>query len=58
MEDNAMKKVYMKPSMHIVKIQQTHIICTSPGSGAHGDDPQNPGGAMSRRFDGWDDEDW
>ena len=26
-----MKKVYMKPTMQVVKIQQQHIICSSPG---------------------------
>ena len=31
MEDNAMKKVYMKPAMRTVKLRHQHIICTSPG---------------------------
>ena len=26
-----MKKQYMKPSMTVVRLQQQHIICTSPG---------------------------
>ena len=26
-----MKKEYMKPAMRVVKMQQRHIICTSPG---------------------------
>ena len=26
-----MKKQYMKPAMRVVKMQQRHIICTSPG---------------------------
>ena len=25
-----MKKQYMKPAMHVVRIQQQHIICSSP----------------------------
>jgi hypothetical protein len=29
MEDNAMKKTYMKPAMQVVKIQQHGIICES-----------------------------
>ena len=27
-----MKKEYMKPAMRVVKTQQHHIICSSPGS--------------------------
>ena len=27
-----MKKQYNKPAMRVVKMQQRHIICTSPGS--------------------------
>ena len=27
-----MKKEYTKPAMRVVKMQQRHIICTSPGS--------------------------
>lgn len=26
-----MKKAYEKPAMRVVRIQQQHIICTSPG---------------------------
>ena len=26
-----MKKEYMKPAMRVVKTQQQHIICSSPG---------------------------
>ena len=26
-----MKREYMKPAMRVVKLQQQHIICTSPG---------------------------
>ena len=29
-----MKKEYMKPAMRVVKIQQQHIICSSPGDQA------------------------
>lgn len=55
------KKDYQQPTLHIVKIQQTHIICSSPGgegTGVHDDDPQPPSGAMSREYKGnidWDD---
>ena len=28
-----MKKEYMKPTMRVVKIQHSGIICTSPGGG-------------------------
>lgn len=49
-----MKKEYMKPTMTVVMIQhQQHLL---QASGIHNDDPQTPGSAMSRRFDGWDDE--
>ena len=27
-----MKKEYMKPAMRVVKMQQRHIICTSPNN--------------------------
>ena len=27
-----MKKEYMKPAMRVVKTQQHHILCSSPGS--------------------------
>ena len=27
-----MKKQYNKPSMEVVKIQQQHLICSSPGN--------------------------
>ena len=27
-----MKKEYMKPAMRVVKTQQHHIICSSPGN--------------------------
>ena len=27
-----MKKKYMKPQMEVVKIQQTQMLCSSPGS--------------------------
>ena len=54
------KRYYQKPTLHIVKIQQTHIICNSPegeGTGVHNDDPQPPGGAMTRESSGvWDTE--
>jgi hypothetical protein len=29
-----MKKQYNKPAMRVVKIQQQHIICSSPGDQA------------------------
>ena len=29
-----MKKQYNKPAMRVVKMQQRHIICTSPGEQA------------------------
>jgi len=57
------KKVYQQPTLHIVKIQQAHIICTSPGgegTGVHTDDSQDPSGAMTREYRGgsdWDDWD-
>ncbi len=56
------KRYYQKPTLHIVKIQQTHIICNSPegveGTGVHDDDPQPPGGAMTRESCSVWDEEW
>ena len=55
------KRYYQKPTLHIVKIQQTHIICNSPegeGTGVHNDDPQPPGGAMTRESCSVWDEEW
>ena len=37
MEDNAMKKEYMKPAMQVVEIRQQHIICASHGAKSFGD---------------------
>ena len=49
------KQTYQKPAMRVVKIQQTQIICTSPGDNVIGPGaPNTPPGA--RRFDGF--EDW
>ena len=57
-----MKRNYQKPKMHVVKIQHSGIICTSPGSGKGyevigTDQPNLPAGA--RQYNGgidWDDE--
>ena len=27
------KKVYQKPTMHVVKLQRQSVICSSPGAG-------------------------
>ena len=49
------KKVYQQPVLHIVTIEfQYHLL---NGTGVHDDDSQNPGNAMSRRRNRWDDED-
>lgn len=56
------KQYYQKPTLYIVKIQQAHIICISgndgEGTGVHDDDPQHPGGAMTRESSGVWDEEW
>lgn len=53
------KRYYQKPTQHIVKIQQAHIICNSPeGTGVHNDDPQHPSGAMTRESSSVWDEKW
>ena len=54
-----MKKDYIKPTQRIITIQSACIICQSGGTGVHNDDPQHPGGAMSRSYylTDWDDED-
>ena len=57
-----MKRNYQKPKMHVVAIQHSGIICTSPGSGKGyevigTDQPNLPAGA--RQYNGgidWDDE--
>ena len=41
-----MKKEYKSPSMEVIQIQYSQILCGS-GGGIHGDKPQPPGGAMS-----------
>ena len=60
-----MKRNYHKPKMHVVKIQHSGIICTSPGGGSGKgyevigtDQPNLPAGA--RQYNGgidWDDWD-
>lgn len=49
-----MKKVYIKPAMHVQKIALSRIICVSviqPGK------PNTPAGSRYRR-DMWDDEEF
>ena len=49
-----MKKEYMKPAMQVVMIrEQISLLAGSGGSGIHTDDPQSPGGAISRELDEW-----
>ena len=43
------KKTYLHPTLYIVQLQHTHIICGS-GEGVHDDDPQEPGAAMTPEF--------
>ena len=47
-----MKKQYEKPAMRVVKIQQQHIICTSPG-GLDGQNIQMRGGTINDEEDVW-----
>lgn len=47
-----MKKQYEKPSMRVVRIQQQHIICTSPG-GYDGQSLQMRGGTINDEEDVW-----
>ena len=53
-----MKKEYMKPQMEAIEIKMNQqVLMGSPGSGAHTDDPQPPGGAMAPGLfegDEWD----
>jgi len=58
-----MKRVYQKPALRAVKIQQTHIICTSlnnvTGNAGlnYGGSGSGPARARSNSgWDGWDDE--
>ena len=47
------KKAYQQPALQIVTIEeQPQILSGSGGTGVHNDDPQPPGGAMSRDNDG------
>ena len=56
------KKVYIAPKTQVTILQQSIcILAGSPGDTIHTDDPQTPGGAMSRQgreqlWDVWDDE--
>lgn len=53
------KKTYQQPALQIVTIKkQPQILSGSGGTGIHDDDPQPPGGAMSRDNDGWEDDDF
>ena len=45
-----MKKTYIKPSMTAVRLQQQHIICTSPG-GYGGQGVPTRGGSGNRITD-------
>jgi len=45
-----MKKEYMIPAMRVVRIQQRHIICTSPG-GYNGQPVQMRGGSKEEQID-------
>ena len=52
------KKSYCHPTMHIIMLQQTDILCLSSdtwGFGTHDDDPQPGTAAMSGGFShfGW-----
>lgn len=55
-----MKRNYQKPKMHVVKIQHSGIICTSPGGGSGwgviGTDQPNlpPGAPHFDILDVWD----
>ena len=58
-----MKRNYHKPKMHVVKIQHSGIICSSPGGGSGWgvigpDEPDATAGA--RQYNGCDDDwdDW
>lgn len=47
-----MKKAYEKPAMRVVRIQQQHIICTSPG-GYDGHTVGIQGGTIDDEEDVW-----
>ena len=57
-----MKKIYEKPSMRVVKIQHSGIICTSGTvTNVGGNSGMSIGGgksgtARARGFDDWDDD--
>lgn len=56
----AMKRAYTKPVVHVVGIQQSHIVCASDWDTMHPGQPNQPAGVKRRgRWDDQDDwEDW
>lgn len=49
-----MKRVYMRPAMQVVEIQQMHIVCDSKTDVINPGEDNLPAGARQRG--GWDDE--
>ena len=62
--NEAMKKMYMKPTMMVVTLQQQGIICTSPVTSVNGNadmdyDGGGSGPARARQHSGFDwDNEW
>ena len=52
-----MKKIYMIPTINVVKIQPQQMIAESATAG-FGEGQKSGGLAASRRGSDWDDEDW
>ena len=48
------KKAYMQPAMQVNKIQQSNIICGSPGT----NDDVSDKPSYSRQDDSWGDDEW
>ena len=52
-----MKKEYIEPSMEAVEMKVQQMLASSPGSGTHTDDSQDPGKALAPGLfegDEWD----
>ena len=48
------KNNYQKPAMQVVKIQQTQMICTSPGDNVMGPGAPNTPPSARQYNGGWD----
>lgn len=52
-----MKRTYLQPSMKALETDCDDLIMASTVTNVYTNDPQNPGNALSRGYDVWDEED-